>query len=232
MPVKHPPLPRTNETAPAAVQSAGASLSVLEPFLNVLRSASPITLPNSALFGGITHFISSLPSTHLPEFFHTLTISPSLWDPTTASNGRGRGERRSAKEVGQAVKLGVTARTSSILQDFQNAYLADWRVARVARRFLKAIADGIQLDVSGDGGRGKLHVLLGVLEGLNEEACCQLDWGPSRIRLEEEVVIELANRLGRANSDIDSNERIHLVCSAILCIQEDRLRVLPFEVGR
>lgn len=187
--------------------------AVLVPFLNLLRSASPITLPPETLYGAITHFLSILSSLHLGAFVTTLTSSPSLWDPDS-NHGDG---------IRHAVRLSASAKVSGIDQALGNAYFRVTRRQRLARQWL---GDGIKRIVNDETSIGRTTFLVGLLEGVGDVPT--IEWGNARISVEEEVVMSLAPML--QGDEEGAKDGMKLLCASMGHIAEVRLMVLDVKV--
>ena len=189
------------------------SQAVLVPFLNLLRSVSPILLPRETLYGAITHFLTTLPPPHLTTFTETLVSSPSLWAP----------ESSHADEVRRAIRLAVSAKVSVIEEEFRDAYFSGPRHRRAARRWLHVISRVI---IASEVSTGRTHLLAGLLLGIGDTP--RVDWGEARVNVEEEVVMSLAPLL--ESRDGRGEEARRLLYSAISFLSEERLQVLDLEV--
>lgn len=193
------------------------ALAVLEPFLAVLKSPSPITLPESALFGGITHFISVLPNAKLETFFQTLTTSPSLWEDLNPTRSR---------NVRHAIQLGVSSRAKSTRGAMDRTYFLNWRKRLRLSSWMGGMVNAVtacDTDLP-----GRIHVMIGILEGMADAG--ETDWGKGRVQLEEEIVVHLSRLAGKGNLTVPGDD-LENVCSALLSIGETRLSVLPLQVS-
>ncbi|OWZ44716.1 hypothetical protein C356_03328 [Cryptococcus neoformans c45] len=183
------------------------TLTVLPAFITLLRSPSPITLPNPTLFGAITHFFSSLSPTPLKEFILELISSQSLWDTPTIS----------AADVRDAIRLSVSAVIARIDEEKKGVYFSYYRTTAKARSWLAHVLKSVLS--SSDVSSKPLHILVGVLEGLDDVQT--VDWGHSRVKLEEEVILRLA---GCIDKNLDDN--LVLLCTAIPHLDAKRAGVL------
>lgn len=187
-------------------------LAVLPTFITLLRSPSPITLPNPTLLGAITHFFSSLNPSHLKGFILELISSQSLWDTPTIS----------VAEIKDAIRLSVSAVVSRIAEEKKNAYFAHYRTAAKARSWLEHVLKSILS--SSNASLKPLHVLVGALEGLDDVQT--VDWGHSRVKLEEEVILRLT---GCIDKHMDGN--LVLLCTAIPHLNVKRAGVMDILVS-
>ncbi|AAW43468.2 expressed protein [Cryptococcus deneoformans JEC21] len=188
-------------------QSKNDTVAVLSAFITLLRSPSPITLSNRTLLGAITHFFSSLSPTPLKEFILELISSQSLWDTPTISTA----------DVRDAIRLSVSAVVDRINEEKKDVYFSHYRTTAKARSWLAHVLTSV-LSSSNDSSR-PLHILVGVLEGLDDVQ--MVDWGHSRVKLEEEVILRLA---GCIDKNLDDN--LLLFCTAIPHLDAKRAGVL------
>nr|KIR46902.1 hypothetical protein I312_03795 [Cryptococcus bacillisporus CA1280] len=183
------------------------TLAVLPAFITLLRIPSPTTLPNPTLLGAITHFFSSLNPAHLKDFILELISSQSLWDTPSIS----------AAEIRDAIRLSVTIVVSRIAEEKKSVYFSHYRTAAKARGWLEHVLKSVSS--SSDSSLKPLHVLVGVLEGLDDVQT--VDWGHSRVKLEEEVISRLA---GCIDKHLDDN--LVLLCTAIPHLDVKRAGVM------
>lgn len=188
------------------------TLAVLPTFITLLRSPSPTTLPNPTLLGAITHFFSSLNRAHLKGFILELISSQSLWDTPTIS----------VAEIRDAIRLSVSAVVSRIAEEKKNAYFPHYRTAAKARSWLEHVLKSILS--SSNASLKPLHVLVGALEGLDDVQT--VDWGHSRVKLEEEVILRLT---GCIDKHMDGN--LVLLCTAIPHLDVKRAGVMDILVS-
>lgn len=193
-------------------QSKNDTVAVLSAFITLLRSPSPITLSNRTLLGAITHFFSSLSPTPLKEFILELISSQSLWDTPTISTA----------DVRDAIRLSVSAVVDRINEEKKDVYFSHYRTTAKARSWLAHVLTSV-LSSSNDSSR-PLHILVGVLEGLDDVQ--MVDWGHSRVKLEEEVILRLA---GCIDKNLDDN--LLLFCTAIPHLDAKRAGVLDILVS-
>ena len=193
-----------------------ADQAVLEPFIKLLNSPSHINLPPATLYGAITHFLSTLSAPHLTDFTTAVVSSPSLWNLGSERND----------EVRDAIRLSVSAKISQLDQALQKAYFPDSRRQHLARRWLQEVCNAM---ISAAPSEGRTYALIGLLEGLGDVA--SINWGQGRVRVEEEVVMCLAEILDGDNGVERSKVGMRLLCAAIMHIGEDRLRALDLKVS-
>ncbi len=199
-------------TAPHPNNDAQA---VLRPFLDVLRPASPITLPRETLYGAITHFLSTLPPPHLTDFIAVLVSSPSLWNSVANHFDQAR----------HAVRLAVSAKVSGIDHSLQNVYFSSTRRRWIAQSWLNEV---VNLVTTAEESRGRIHFSVGLLQGLGDVS--PMDWGSGRIKVEEEVVLSLDRMLKTDGDESMVRDGLKLLSSSVLQIAEERLRVLQLKV--
>lgn len=188
--------------------------AVLPPFLNLLRAASPITLPRETLCGAITHFLSTLSQPDLTGFTEIIVSSPSLWDKQAGH----------VDAVRNAVRLGVSGKASSIDQELQDRYFSDIRQRRAAMSWLRRVSKSI---IGSPESIGRTQSLVGLLQGLGDIP--NLDWGSARVDVEDEAVMSLAPLLKGLENE--RQEGLKLLCTVIDHISVERLQVLDLEVG-
>ena len=195
------------------MQSSKDYLTVFTPFLELLRSPSPITLSQETLLGAITHFLSTLPSHDLISFTSTLVESPSLWKSDT----------RRQEELRHAIRLGVPAKVNGANHELRNSYFLRIKQQRSARRWLSDVSKAM---MTSKASTGRNVALVGLLEGLSDVS--NVDWGRSRVRVEEEIILGLSSI--QSDQDEKTQQELKLVCASILYIAEERVRVLDLKV--
>ncbi|WVW86715.1 hypothetical protein I302_108769 [Kwoniella bestiolae CBS 10118] len=152
-------------------------LSILPQFLTTLQSSSPISIPPPTLLGAITHFLSQLDPPHLNEFISTLVSSPSLWSQGGLST----------REIRNAIRLSVPARIAKINQETTDVYFKNSRRRRRAIEWLDTWLRALP-EEQASAGAGQVQIAL--LQGLDDVQ--DMDWGNGRVKLEETVVLSLA----------------------------------------
>ena len=190
---------------------AADSASLLEPFVSVLQSNNAITLPDTTLYGAITHFLSTLPLDHLDGFVKVLLESPSLWSDTTT-----RGS-----EIQQAIRLAVPAKVAELDKQSQDQWFGERRKTRAARSWLRTILLSL--------GRPKSHprerwIIAGLIRGMDEGVAADVDCGVGRAKLEERVVICIDASMSAGQADLS------LVYDTVHHISDERLGALQLEV--
>ena len=194
-------------------------------FIDVLRSAGPIPLPSGTLYGAITHYLSSLPVNQLAEFVRILVESPSLQRHADA-------DRRSLRE---AAALSISAKQSSLQNQYVSAWLGPSRRNRELNSWLLTVSTAALEATRQSSPRG--DVLYGLLRGHQDVQSGMT--GTARVRLEEEVVLMLAEKWENRQEDgfaedlsyvidglhprrllaLDAKVRIHLKLRAVWCFE-------------
>ena len=195
------------------MKSSKDQLDVLTPFLGLLRSPAPIHLPRETLLGAITHFLSTLPSRDLISFTITLVQSPSLWESDT----------RRQDELRHAIRLGVSAKVSDSKHELRDTYFSRSKYHRSARRWLDDVSKAI---TTSKASTGRIVALVGLLEGLSDVS--SVDWGRSKMRVEEEIVLGLASIL--TEQEERTQQEMELACASILHVADERIRILDLKV--
>lgn len=181
---------------------------VFRSFLEVLSSNAPIAIPLDTLFGAITHFLSTLEGDSLNKLISAVLTSTSLWNISDAN-----------QKILQAPRLAVSTKVDTIDKALGKAYFSVYRKNKVARQWLGRIAQPI---ISAELSLPRTVIMRGLVQGLSDNQ--QIVWGRSRARLEEELVIECA-------TTVDNLEGIELLCTTIVCVDENRLKALDLEVS-
>ncbi|KAK4684211.1 hypothetical protein P7C73_g5984, partial [Tremellales sp. Uapishka_1] len=190
--------------APHSESPIEQSTALLPPFLALIDSSNRITIPPSSLYGGITHFLSTLSANDGSRLLTSLLTSPSL--PPSA-------------DLRYAIRLSVSSKISAIQQSLAGAYLPERRIARQARRWLDELARSV---LQREASRSKLVVLLGLVEGMQDNTT--ISWGSARSAVEDEVILSLAEEL-----ETDDEGSLELLCAAMLCTTAARLRALDLK---
>jgi hypothetical protein len=179
----------------------------LPPFLDLLRSDLPITIPKETLHGAISHFMYTLPASRLPSFVRALVASPRLWDD--------------AGGVREAIQLSFQAKVARLSERD-----GEWLGGRRKRRDVMTWASGILNEVvSARSVLGRVHALAGIVRGM---ASTDVHWGAVKAKAEEELVLDLASMLERPAQQALA---LQLFCEVAYCIEEDRLSALDLEVS-
>lgn len=212
---------------------ADDTTALLPPFLTVLSSSTPISLPNDTLYGAITHFLSTLPLDQLDELVKAVVASPTLWSGVEA-----------IQNIQDAFRLSVQAKLTSLSKDTERAWFGfgnDRRKGRIARSWLRRVVHSLPLQSQMDGTvsrKRENYILVGLLLGLDDGQAGgtgDVEWGVERVRLEERVIIALHHVLdGQAPQSrlvTNPDDELLLLCHAIPHISTDRLQVLDLEVS-
>lgn len=125
-------------------------------------------------------------------------------------------------EIRDAIRLSVSAVVSRIAEEKKNAYFPHYRTAAKARSWLEHVLKSILS--SSNASLKPLHVLVGALEGLDDVQT--VDWGHSRVKLEEEVILRLT---GCIDKHMDGN--LVLLCTAIPHLDVKRAGVMDILVS-
>ncbi|KAK8849513.1 hypothetical protein IAR55_004847 [Kwoniella newhampshirensis] len=165
--------------------SQSDSEAILPSFLAILRSSSPISIPTQTLLGAITHYLSTLQRPLLTELVETISTSSSLWNSPGIP----------LEEIRNAIRVSVPTKIALIEDETKEVYFAQSRKRRRARIWLKDVLNPIN-DV--ESCETRLQYLVSLLEGVSDVS--NVDWGAERVRLEEEVVLGLADALDRESS--------------------------------
>ena len=190
---------------PAEASSFGAK-GLLVPFLAVLQSPEPITLPHETLFGGITHFLSTLTGQELEDLVSALISSPSTSSDRSLQAG-----------LRNAARLAVHAKVTDIDRQLNRVYFSSSRRASRAKSWLNDLGG---LIVSQKRSNGRDQLLTGVVQGLSE--CPEITWSKTQATLQEQLVLAAAE---------DTPNTTELVSLALTCVDEHKLRALDLEVS-
>jgi hypothetical protein len=190
--------------------------AVLDPFQAVLRSPSPITLPQSALYGAITHFLSTLTDSHLVTFTSYVVGSPSLWNASA----------KHSLQVRNACRLSVSAKITNLDNELDKAYWSERRIGRQGRKWMDGVMKGA---IRKGEGLGRLDMLIGMLQGMDD--CAEMDWGSARIQAEEEVIMTLAEPVDEERGYLSDYASLEKISAVLPHVAEERLRALDLKVG-
>ncbi|WVO13768.1 hypothetical protein L204_101390 [Cryptococcus depauperatus] len=180
--------------------------SILPDFVGLVRSPTPISLPPQILLGAITHFLSRLRGQSLQRFCLSLMESESLWNIPNIS----------CSEVRDAIRLSVLSLVT-VLEEKDVSFKA-WRMSRMARQWLE---DVVKATSCVSLGIGKAHFLVGLIQGFDNVDASAINWGNSRIKVEEFVVLDLAKCMEMEQDKISS-----ILFEALPYVDLARLRTL------
>ncbi|KAL7424965.1 hypothetical protein Q5752_000652 [Cryptotrichosporon argae] len=160
--------------------STAAQTVALLPPFLAQLASTTASIPPDTLGGAITHFLACLPAAELSTFVHALSASP-LW---------------STFEAGPSVRRAVPAKVWQLRAAHARSYVPDRGVRVAARAWLRVLRRA-----------DRAEVRVAVLRGLDD---VELDWGSERVRLEEDVVLALAEaREGELRTLIPAIPHIH-----------------------
>ncbi|ORY34958.1 hypothetical protein BCR39DRAFT_515796 [Naematelia encephala] len=197
---------------------------LLDSFSKVLASSEQITIPRDTLCGALTHFLSGLPSAQLSTFVSTLARSPSLWrDKTNNIHHSNQGYQlhdSGANLIREAIRLSVSTKIDSIDQELGQGYIGSWKRQKRARQWLRSILSAIPKNGSSEA-RDCLHT--GIIQGLDDIS--DLDWGSDRVKLEQAIILHLADRYGAGHMSL-GKETLESFVAVMPHIAAERLSAL------
>ncbi|KAL1412969.1 hypothetical protein Q8F55_000718 [Vanrija albida] len=179
--------------------------AVLEPFINVLRSPGPITIPTETVQGALTHFIGSLQDSQLDTFVDDILSSTSLWETVKPD------------VVRECVRSAVPTKVASLRKTSKDTF---WRrnvLDKDAQAWLAQVQHDVH-NVKGAEEKGQVF-LTGLLQGLDDVT--GVEWGKPRVDLEEELVIAMSDTF-----DAKSTDAVKLFCEVAPHVDAARLRAL------
>lgn len=184
--------------------------AVLEPFIHVLRSPDPITIPSATVQGALTHFIGSLKDEQLDTFVDDILTSTSLWATVKPD------------AVRECVRSAVPTKVAALRKTSKDTF---WRrnvLDKDAQAWLSQIQDDVH-KVEGAEEKG-LVFLTGLLQGLDDVT--GIDWAKPRVDLEEELVIAMSDAF-----DAKSKDATKFFSDVAPHVDAARLRALNLKVG-
>lgn len=180
---------------------------VLRSFTGLLESSTPLTIPDETLYGAITHFLSTLQSSHLKSFVELLITSHSLWL-----------QKERSLQISEATKLAVFAKIEALNKQFERAYFPAYRREKHAKKWASDIKDCV---IASESSVSRRALLVGLAEGMKG---FNINWGKIQEEVEEELVLEAAS-LGA------SDEGIETLCPILNHVSEERLWALDLAVS-
>ncbi|WVQ75125.1 hypothetical protein IAR50_004734 [Cryptococcus sp. DSM 104548] len=181
--------------------------SLLDPFIALLDETAPISVPSQTVLGAITHFISTLDDVQLARFMASFTRSKSLRNTDGV-----RGE-----DVRWAVKLGLVGFVMRMENEKKGVYFGSYRRSKEARHWLDGVLHAIRVANTSEG--WQIQILVGLLQGVEESQ--SVDWGYTRIKLEEAAVLAL--------SGDEQMQELELLCAAMPYVDVARLLALDMQ---
>ena len=170
----------TQDADPTNVQG------LVQPFLDVIRGEQPITLPRETLYGAITHFLSHLNVNDIQALIQAVATSPSLW------------ARPDVEGLLDAIRLAPAAKLASLQDQYADSYFPSIRRRRTAGIWLDAVCNSVSTASPGPLRRASLLVAL--IEGVD---ATDFAWGIAREKLEDEIVIALAEAAGEGEGFLE-----------------------------
>lgn len=183
---------------------------MLNPFLNVLRSSDPITIPRDTLQGALGHFFSTLSGDRFDSFVQDVLNSTSLWDTLDSH------------QIEAAVRPAAKVKIEALRPVVKDGWIFRNQLDKAAQGWLSDVIKAIKRVPPT--GTHLLVLLIGILQGLDD--VLDINWGRSRVDLEEEIVIALGELL-----DGNSCDLLDLYCSSADHIDPARLRALDLRVS-
>lgn len=185
------------------------TLEILNPFLDVLRSNSRISIPIETLEGALSHFLATLQGDQLDDFVEDLLNSSSLWR-AIGSDG-----------VQRAVRFAPGAAVASLRPISQNTFFKRNQLNKAAQKWLAGILESIK---KANSPKNAPYVYLGILNGLDDAR--DVKWGQPRTALEEEVIVAASERL-----ETKEDDDLSYYCAAARHSKLSRLRALNLKVS-
>lgn len=194
------------------------TLEVLNPFLEVLRSNAPITIPLDTLKGALGHFLATLEGEQLDSFIGDVLNSKSLW--------------RALSPIGieEAVRPAPTVKVRELKPELKDGWFSRDKLGKACRSWLEQIFNASKKAKSDNA----IYFYTGLLRGLEDVS--DIKWGQPREDIEEEVVVGLSERLQPGGEKAEVKEKdlepaLATYCRAADCLDAARLRVLDLRVS-
>lgn len=182
---------------------------MLNPFLEVLRSTAPISIPLQTLEGALGHFFATLKDDQLITLTQDVLNSTSLWR-ALGSDG-----------VKKALRYAPGAKVAALRPNTKDTFFKRNQLDKAAQKWLSEVLGAI---ANAKPPANAPTLYLGLLEGLDDVP--DVKWGRARTELEEEVVVAVSEKFEKSGK-----EAVMYYCEAAKHVKPARLRVLNLKVG-